>query len=74
MVPAVELALAAGIKVYVYFPPFHTSNSLKNTVTSHVIHLERYETRFKKCVMPDTIYLQSSNYNLSIPSKWKAYQ
>ena len=45
MIPAIELALQTGIKVFVFFPPFHHSNSLSNISTSRVINLERYESR-----------------------------
>ena len=42
MIPAIELANQTGTKVFVYFPPFHHSNSLSNISTSRVINLERY--------------------------------
>lgn len=74
MIPAIELAKDAGIKVFVYFPPFHHSNSLNNISSSHVINLERYETRFRNCILPDTVHLSQSNFDLPIPSKWKEYQ
>ena len=74
MIPAIELALKAGTKVFVYFPPFHHSNSLSTISTSNVIHLERYESRFRQCLLPDTVHLSLSNYDLTIPAKWKAYQ
>ena len=50
-VPAIELAMAAGTKVFVYFPPFHRSNSLSSICTSRVINLERYESRFRQCIL-----------------------
>lgn len=74
MMPAIELALETGTKVFVFFPPFHYSNSLSNTSTSRVINLERYESRFRQCILPDTIHLKMSGFDLSIPTKWKAYQ
>ena len=74
MIPAVELALKAGTKVFVYFPPFHYSNSLSNISTSRVINLERYESRFRLCILPDTVHLSLSNFDLTIPEKWKEYQ
>ena len=73
-IPAVELALKAGTKVFVYFPPFHYSNSLSNISTSRVINLERYESRFRHCILPDTVHLSLSNFDLTIPEKWKEYQ
>ncbi len=74
MLPAIELALVAGTKVFVYFPPFHHSNSLSNISSSRVINLERYESRFRQCIMPDTVHLSLSDFDLAIPQKWKAYQ
>jgi uncharacterized LabA/DUF88 family protein len=74
MLPAIELALESGTKVFVYFPPFHHSNSLSNISSSRVINLERYESRFRQCIMPDTIHLSLPNFDLTIPPKWKAYQ
>ena len=74
MIPAIELAKKAGTKVYVYFPPFQHSNSLASITPSNVIKLERYESRFRQCIMPDSVHLASSNYNLFIPTKWKEYQ
>lgn len=74
MIPAIELAQKAGTKVYVYFPPFQHSNSLESITSSNVIKLERYESRFRQCIMPDSIHLAISNYDLTIPIKWKAYQ
>ena len=74
MVPAIELAMAAGTKVFVYFPPFHRSNSLSSISTSRVINLERYESRFRQCILPDVVHLESADFDLTIPDKWKAYQ
>lgn len=74
MIPAIELAMNSGIKVFVYFPPFHHSNSLNNVTPYRAINLERYESRFRKCILPDTIHLKRANFDLTIPPKWKAYQ
>lgn len=74
MVPAIELALGVGVKVFVYFPPFHHSNSLSNVSTSRVIDLGRYESRFRQCIFPDTVHLDRTDFDLTIPIKWKAYQ
>lgn len=74
MIPAIELAMAAGTKVFVYFPPFHRSNSLSGISTSRVINLERYESRFRQCILPDVVHLKSADFDLAIPDKWKAYQ
>lgn len=74
MLPAIELAQEAGVQVFVYFPPFHFSNSLSHAVPSRPINLERYESRFKKCILPDVVHLKSANFDLNIPPKWKEYQ
>ena len=74
MIPAIELAKESGTKVFVYFPPFHRSNSLNNISGSRVINLERYESRFRQCILPDVIHLESTDFDLTIPDKWKAYQ
>lgn len=74
MIPAIELALQAGTKVFVFFPPFHHSNSLSNISTSRVINLERYESRFRQSLLPDIVHLKESGFDLAIPEKWKSYQ
>ena len=74
MIPSIELAMESGTKVFVYFPPFHRSNSLSNISTSRVIKLERYESRFRQCLLPDVVHLKSADFDLKIPDKWKAYQ
>ena len=63
MLPAIELALESGTKVFVYFPPFHHSNSLSNISSSRVINLERYESRFRQCIMPDTVHLSLPDFD-----------
>lgn len=74
MIPAIELALQTGTKVFVFFPPFHHSNSLCSISTSRVINLERYESRFRQCLLPDIVHIKESNFDLTIPEKWKSYQ
>lgn len=74
MLPAVEIALLSGMDVFVYFPPFHYSNSLSNAIHTNVVKLDHYESRFRQCLLPDTVHLNIPNYDISIPSKWKAYQ
>ncbi len=74
MIPAIELALESKTKVFIYFPPFHHSNSMQNISISRVINLERYESRFRQCILPDTVHLSLANYDLNIPQKWKDYQ
>ena len=74
MLPAIELAKESGTKVFVYFPPFHRSNSLNSISGSRVINLERYESRFRQCIFPDVVHLELTDFDLTIPAKWKAYQ
>ena len=74
MIPAIELALQTGTKVFVFFPPFHHSNSLCSISTSRVINLERYESRFRQCLLPDIVHIKESDFDLTIPEKWKSYQ
>ena len=37
------------------------------------IGMERYESRFRNSLLPDTVTLRDG-YELTIPEKWKAYQ
>ena len=37
------------------------------------IAMERYESRFRNSLLPDTVTLRDG-YELTIPEKWKAYQ
>ena len=37
------------------------------------IDLNRYEKRFKQCVLPEKIKLKGSGFELSIPEKWKLF-
>ena len=73
MVPAVEIAIEENHPIYVYFPPFQHSSNLR-TKCGKAIDLSRYESRFKQCILPDTIHLRKSNFDLQIPDKWKQYQ
>lgn len=73
MIPAVELALEAKQRVYVYFPPNHYSADL-NSLCNGTVFLNRYENRFKQCLLPDVVHLAQANFDLHIPLKWKQYQ
>lgn len=73
MVPAVELAIQAGHRVFIYFPPNHFSNVL-NSIGGGAVCLQRYEKRFKQCIMSDVVHLDKYDYDLHIPIKWKQYQ
>lgn len=70
MIPAVELAKEAQIKVFIYFPPHHFSSNLSVMGNGTPIHMLRYEAKFKKAVLPDEIVL-ANGYHLSIPDKWR---
>lgn len=73
MIPAIELAKEAKIKVFIYFPPNQFSSNLATMGNGTPLHLSRYEKKFKKSLLPDKITL-SNGFELSIPSKWKNLQ
>lgn len=73
MIPAVELAKEARINVFIYFPPHQYSSNMSTMGNGPCIQMLRYENRFKKAVLPDTITLRNG-YELTIPEKWKALQ
>lgn len=73
MIPAIELAIEAKHKVFIYFPPNQYSSNLSALAGGNPIHLNRYETRFKRCILPDEIIL-SKGFKIQIPPEWKAYQ
>ena len=73
MIPAVELALEAKQRVFVYFPPNHYSTDL-NSLCNGTVFLNRYESRFKQCLLPDIVHLEQADFDLNIPAKWKQYQ
>lgn len=74
MIPAVELAKAAGQRVYIYFPPNHYSSNLSALANGKPIMMARYESRFRQSLLPDVVHLVAQNYDLSIPAKWKSFQ
>ena len=74
MIPAVELAKSAGVRVYVFFPPNHHSEAFAKMPGVNIIRMQWYETRFKQSLLPDEIVLKKSGYKLTIPEKWKAMQ
>lgn len=73
MVPAVEIAQEQGHPIFVYFPPFQHSSNLR-TMCGKAIDLNRYEKRFKQCVLPQTIVLKQSCYELHEPDKWRNFE
>lgn len=74
MTPAVELAKAAGQRVFIYFPPNQYSSNLAMMANGSPFMLARYESRFKQSLLPDVVHLAEKNYDLSIPAKWKSYR
>lgn len=56
-------------KVIVYVDGFNFYGSMFTSV----IRIERYESRFRNSLLPDTVRLKDG-YELTIPEKWKAYQ
>ena len=72
MIPAMELALEAGIKVFAYFPPFQISTAI-TLLLGNAVRMERFESRFKNAVLPDEIELKANGFKLTIPPKWKGF-
>ena len=60
-------------QVFVYFPPNHYSTDL-NSICNSTVFLNRYENRFKQCLLPDVVHLEEADYDLHIPEKWKQFQ
>ena len=74
MIPAIELAMQARQKVFVYFPPNQYSSNLASMGGGKPTQLQRYESRFRQSLLPDVIHLSAANYDLQIPEAWKAYR
>ena len=74
MIPAVELAKAAGQKIFIYFPPNHYSNNLAMMANGKPIQMGKYKARFNQSLLPDIVHLKAENYDLHIPEKWKELQ
>lgn len=74
MVPAIELAIEAKQKVFVYFPPNQYSSNLSTMGMGKALQLKKYEARFRQSLLPDVVHLSASNFDLPIPTKWKEYQ
>lgn len=72
MIPAMELAMEERHSVFAYFQPFQRSSAIASMFTN-VIRMERYESRFRNSMLPDSVTLKDG-YELTIPEKWKAYQ
>lgn len=74
MIPAVELAKAAGQKLFIYFPPNHHSNNLAMMANGKPVIMGKYRARFNQSILPDVVHLKADNYDLHIPEKWKLLQ
>lgn len=74
MIPAIEIALEAGQRVYVYFPPNQYSIDLAATGSGAHTLLKRYESRFRQSLLPEVVHLPASGHDLRIPPEWKALQ
>ena len=74
IIPAIELAIQARQKVFIYFPPNQYSSNLASMGIGKPTQLQRYESRFRQSLLPDVIHLSVADYDLRIPEEWKAYQ
>lgn len=69
MIPAIELAKEAHVKVFIYFPPNQFSSNLATMGNGMPLLMQRYEDRFKKSIMPETIRL-GNGFVLRKPVGW----
>ena len=69
MIPAVELAKAAGMNVFIYFPPNHYSSNLSTLGNGNPIQMARFESRFRQSILPDVVHLKAQDFDLTIPDK-----
>ena len=74
LVPAIELAQEANHNIFIYFPPRQYSSNLAAMGVGRPVYLQHYETRFRQSIFPDTIHLNISNFDLTIPEKWKNFK
>lgn len=74
MIPAIELAKSAGVRVNVFFPPSHHSEAIVKIPNITVVRMQWYEARFRQSCLPDEIILKKNGYKLVIPNKWKKYK
>jgi len=61
-----------SMRLQAYFPPFQHLSAIASMFTS-VVRMERYESRFRNSLLPDTVRLKDG-FELKIPEKWKVYQ
>lgn len=71
IVPVLELAkeIDPEHKIICHFPPKRNSNHILK-VADTVIQLDRYEKRFQKCILPQSMTLSDSTI-IEIPPRWK---
>lgn len=69
MIPAIELAKETHVKVFIYFPPNQFSSNLSTMGNGAPVHMQRFEHRFKKALMSNTIHL-SGGFDLKKPAEW----
>ena len=74
MIPAIEIAIQARQKVFVYFPPNQYSSNWASMGIGNPTLLIRYESRFRQSLFPDVVHLSVPDYDLQIPEKWKKYK
>lgn len=74
MIPAIELAIEANKRVFVYFPPNQYSSDLATLGSGSPLLMQRYKSRFRKSLLPDAITLSHNGFTLEIPEKWKAHR
>jgi len=69
-VPAIVMLQEMDAKhgYFAAFPPNRASNELKSLSDAH-FYLERYENRFRKCLLPETIQIQKGRV-IYCPPKW----
>ena len=60
------------LKRWAYFGGF-LNDTYEEKESDVRIGMERYESRFRNSLLPDTVTLRDG-YELTIPEKWKAYQ
>jgi len=70
LVPPINLVkeLNTKHKLFFHFPPKRHSVNLQQ-LSDGIINLERYESRFKKCLLPDVVNL-SNGYTINKPPSW----
>ena len=71
LIPAIELVQKINHNFFIYFPPNQHSSLLSTMGKSKPIRLQKYETRFKRALLPETVTLKSSGFTISKPQEWR---